>query len=344
MAARGAVRAELTMDTPSDARARVVRAFSRHTFSWVDLLPWGAVALVYVVADQYLPLGTQVMIMIIFALSLDLAVGYGGIDTLGHAALFGAGAYGAGLYALHVSTEPLSGLAVAGAAGALIGLLTGPLVLRTRGITQVMLTLAVSTVLLQIVDAWKSVTGGADGLAGFRIAPIFGLFRFDLAGRTAYWYSAAVMAAVFLLCKALVNSPFGLTIRGIRENPVRMRLLGVPVTRRLIMLYTISGLFAGLAGGLTAQVTKVVGLDTLAFVLSGNVLVMLILGGTGSLYGAILGATVFVVLSDRAAAISPFHWLFALGIALILAVRFAPSGLAGLLGTLAARLQRRAGS
>lgn len=312
-------------------RDTVTRAFARHSFSWVDLLPWAVLAAVWVLANDYVPLGTQVIIMIIFALSLDLAVGYGGIDTLGHAALFGTGAYAAGLYALHVSSEPLTGLLAAGVAGAVIALITGPLVLRTRGITQVMLTLAVSTVLLEIANAWKPVTGGADGLAGFRIAPVLGMFPFDLAGRTAYLYGAAVMAATFFLCKALVNSPFGLTIRGIRENPVRMRLLGVPVRARLLLLYTISGFFAGWAGGLSAQVTKLVGLDTLEFVLSGNALVMLILGGTGSLYGAIVGATVFVVLSDRAAAINPFHWLFALGLVLILAVRYAPAGLVGLL-------------
>ncbi len=315
------------MEQPRDI---VTRAFTRHRFSWVDALPWLAVAAVWVFAGDYVPLGTQVIIMIIFALSLDLAVGYGGIDTLGHAALFGTGAYAAGLFALHVSTEPITGLLVAGIAGAAIALVTGPLVLRTRGITQVMLTLAVSTVLLEIANAWKPVTGGADGLAGFRVAPVLGLFPFDLAGRTAYWYGAAVMAVTFFLCKALVNSPFGLTIRGIRENPVRMRMLGVPVRLRLLLLYTISGVFAGWAGGLSAQVTKLVGLDTLEFVLSGNALVMLILGGPGSLYGAIVGATVFVVLSDRAAAINPFHWLFALGIVLILAVRYAPAGLVGL--------------
>ncbi len=181
------------------------------------------------------------------------------------------------------------------------------------------------------------MTGGADGLFGFEIAPVFGVFSFDLAGQTAYWYGAGVMAVVFFLSKALVNSPFGLAVKGIRENPVRMRMLGVPVTRRLVALYAISGAFAAVAGGLSAQVTKLVGLDSLTFTLSGNVLVMLILGGTGSLYGAFLGAFVFVVLSDRAAAISPFHWLFAIGIVLILAVRYAPQGLVGLIETLAAR-------
>jgi branched-chain amino acid transport system permease protein len=312
-------------------------AFSRHRLSWIDTLPWVAVVILYFAAGTYLPLGTQVMIAIIFALALDLALGYGGVATLGHAAFFGIGAYAAGLWALDVSSEPMSGLIAAAVAGGLGGLLAGPLVLRTRGLTLVMLTLAVATLLHELANSFKSVTGGADGLFGYKIAPLLGAFSFDLAGRTAYWYGAAVMAVVFFLCKALVNSPFGLAVKGIRENPVRMRMLGVKVTTRLVVLYAISGAFAAVAGGLSAQVTKLVGLDSLTFTLSGNVLVMLILGGTGSLYGAFLGATLFVVLSDRAAAIDPFNWLFAIGIVLILAVRYAPKGLVGLIEQLAAR-------
>jgi branched-chain amino acid transport system permease protein len=319
--------------TELNVRHDIGRGFYRHSFSWVDLLPFVGVLATYLFAADYLPLATQVIIMIVFALSLDLVLGYAGIPTLGHAALFGTGAYAAGLLAKHVTGEPFTGLAVASSAGAVTALLTGPIVLRSHGITLVMLTLAVATMLLEFANSWQSLTGGADGLYGFQIAPILGRFEFDLWGYTAYWYSVAVMVVVFLLCKIVVNSPLGLAVRGIRENPVRMRFLGVPVTRYLVLLYVISGLFAGAAGGLTAQVTQLVGLDAFSFVLSGNVLIMLILGGTGSLYGAILGAAVFVVLADRAAAVSPFHWLFALGIILILAVRYAPDGLVSLLGS-----------
>ncbi len=330
---------------PDAAHDRIRDAFSRHKLSWVDALPFLAVVVLYIAANKYLPLGTQVMIYIIFALALDLALGYGGVATLGHAAFFGLGAYAAGLYALDVSGEPISGLVVAAAAGGLGGLIAGPLLLRTRGLTFVMLTLAVATLLHELANSFKSVTGGADGLFGFKIAPVLGLFPFDLAGRTAYWYGAGVMAVIYFLCKVLVNSPFGLIVKGIRENPVRMQMLGVPVTRRLVVLYAISGAFAAVAGGLSAQVTALVGLDSLTFTVSANGLVMLILGGTGSLYGAFLGAFVFVVLSDRAAAVSPFHWLFAVGIVLILAVRYAPQGLVGLVESLAARVGlRRSGA
>lgn len=328
-----------------DPAAAVRDGLTRHRLSWIDAAPFLFAVAVYFAANRYLPLGTQVMIQVAFVLSLDLALGYGGIDSLGHVAFFGMGAYAAGLYAMYVSTEPITGLLVAGCVGALTGLATGPLVLRTRGLTLVMLTLAVATMIEQLANAnaMKPVTGGADGLFGFKIAPVFGLFPFDLAGRTAYWYALGVVAVVFFVSKVVVNSPFGLAIRGIRDNPVRMRMLGVKVTSRLVTLYCISGALAAIAGGLSAQVTKLVGLDSLAFLLSGNALVMLILGGAGNLYGAMVGATLFVVLSDRAAAVDPFNWLFAIGLLLILAVRFAPQGIVGLVTDWAQRLSARHG-
>ncbi len=231
---------------------------------------------------------------------------------------------------MRASSNPIGGLAIAGLAGAIVAAITGPIVLRTRGITLVMMTLAVATMLLELANSMQWLTGGADGLYGFNTAPLFGIFPFELDGSTAYWYAAGIFLLVFAICKIVVNSPFGLTIRGIRENPIRMRLLGVSVLRRLVMMYVISGFLAGIAGGLSAQVTQLVALDSFSFVLSGNVLIMLVLGGAGSLNGAILGAALFVLVSDRAAAISPFHWLFALGVGLILTVRYAPSGLIGL--------------
>lgn len=326
-----------------DAASAVRQGITRHHWSWIDALPFLFAAATYFAASRYLPLGTQVMIQVAFALSLDLALGYGGIDSLGHVAFFGMGAYTAGLFAMYVSSDPLLGLACAALVGALTGLLTGPLVLRARGVTLVMLTLAVATMIEQLANAsaMKPITGGADGLFGFKIAPLLGLFPFDLAGRTAYWYALGVVAVVFFVCKVVVNSPFGLVVRGIRDNPVRMRMLGVKVTSRLVVLYCISGALAAIAGGLSAQVTKLVGLDSLAFLLSGNALVMLILGGAGRLYGAMIGATIFVVLSDRAAAIDPFNWLFAIGFLLILAVRFAPQGIVGLLMDWSQRLEMR---
>jgi len=317
-----------------------VRRAASYLPSRYDLALWGGALLAFFLFPKYLSLATTAAIMALFALSLDLALGYGGIATLGHAAFFGVGAYAAALCALHLSAEPLGGLAAAGGAAAVAGLLSGALILRTRGLTLMMLTLAIASMLQEFATVAKGLTGGDDGLSGYKIAPLLGLFRFDLASRTAYLYSLAVLLAAFLLCRVIVNSPFGLTVQGIHQNPVRMRLLGVPVTLRLLTLYTVSAALAGVAGGLTAQVTGMASVDNLAFSLSGNVLIMLVLGGVGRLYGAICGAVVFVIFSDRAAAIDPFNWLFALGGLMILVVRFAPEGLVGLGQTLSGRWRR----
>lgn len=306
-------------------------AFRRQRYGALDAVLALALIVTFVVGNLYLALATAVLIMIIFALSLDIAQGYGGFETLGHAIFFGSGAYAAALYAIHISPEPLSGLVVGAAAAAAVGLITGIVIVRATGLTQVMLTLACATLLLELANVAKSITKGDDGLTGYSVAPLLGMFQFDIYGKVAYIYAAIVLILVFAFAKYLVNSPLGLTAQGIRENPGRMLLLGVPVRTRQLMIYTISAAMAGVAGALSAQINSIVGLDTLGFTLSANVLVMLALGGTGRLYGAFLGAIVFMLLSDRAAAIDPTNWLAALGLLLILVVRFAPQGLAGLL-------------
>ena len=310
-------------------------------YGLADALLLAALAATFAFGQLYLALATTVLIMVIFALSLDLAQGYGGIETLGHAAFFGSGAYAAGLYALHVSPEPLSGLLVGAAAAATVGVLSGLAVLRTQGLTQIMLTLACATLLYELANTLKRFTMGDDSLSGYTVAPLLGRFEFDIFGRTAFVYAAVVLVAVLAALRFVVNAPLGLVAQGIRENPLRMRLLGVPVTRRLLLVYGLSAAVAGVAGALSAQVNRIVGLDTLGFVVSANVLVMLALGGAGRLYGAILGAAVFVLASDRAAAVDPTNWLAALGVLLIVVVRFAPEGLAGLLARASHRLARR---
>jgi branched-chain amino acid transport system permease protein len=320
--------------TPVSFAARTRR------FNSADVLLVVAWIATWTFGQLYLALATAVLIMVIFGLSLDLAQGYGGIETLGHSAFFGVGAYGAGLYATYGSTEPLTGLGVGALAAAAFALVSGIAVIRVRGLTQIMLTMACATLLMEAANAAKSITGGDDGLSGYSIAAIFGQFEFDILGRTAFLYSSAVLLAVFLLCKHLVRSPFGLTAQGIRENLTRMQLLGVNTSRRLLFLYCISGALAGLAGALSAQVNKIVGIDALAFTLSANVVILLALGGPGRLYGAFFGAILFVLMSDRAAAIDPTNWLAALGVLLILVMRFAPDGIAGL----AQRLSEKAWS
>lgn len=335
----------MSQTNPSQALAgatQVAPALRRKRLGMLDVVLLLAAVATYFFADLYLALATSVLIMIIFALSLDLVQGYCGIETLGHAAFFGSGAYAAGLFALHVSPDPLLGLVAGAVVAAVVGLVTGVVVLRVSGLTQIMLTLACATLLFEAGNIAKSITMGDDGLTGYTIAPVLGLFEFDIYGHTAYLYALAVLLVVYLFTQFLVNSPFGLAVQGIRENAMRMSLLGVRVGLRRLMLYTLAAAVAGVAGALSAQVNNIVALDTLSFTLSANVLVMLALGGTGRLYGAVLGAVVFMVLSDRIAAIDPTNWLAALGVLLIVVVRFAPDGLIGLVDRLTARVRRPA--
>lgn len=296
----------------------------------MDVLPWVVALAAFFTFDTYLSLGAQILVMVIFGLSLDLVLGFAGITTLGHAAFFGVGAYAAGYYNLHVSQEPLTGLLVAGGAAGVIGVLSGLLVLRTHGLALLMLTMVITVLLHEVANAWGSVTGGADGLSGISTDPLFGRFEFDLYGHTAYLYALGVLFLVFLVVRTIVNSPFGLSLRGIRENAKRMGLVGVSVHLRLVAVYTLSAVLAGLAGGLGAQLTRTVSLDRLTFQLSGDILIMLIIGGVGRMYGAFIGIPLYMLMLDRAAAINPFHWMFAVGLALIFLVRFAPGGLMSL--------------
>lgn len=301
-------------------------ALPSHRITPMDVLPWAVALVVFFVFDTYLSLGAQILLMVIFGLSLDLALGCAGINTLGHAAFFGVGAYAAAWYSLHVSPEPLSGLVLAALAAALVGAVSGWVLLRTHGLALLMLTMVVTVLLHEVANTWTSVTGGADGLAGMSAAPLFGVFAFDLYGKSAYLYALGVLFAVFVLIRILDNSPFGLSLRGIRENSRRMQLVGVSVHLRLVAAYTLSAAIAGVAGALSAQITKTVGMDLLSFQMSGNILIMLIVGGVGRLYGAFIGIPLYMLLLDRAAAVDPFHWMFFVGVALILLVRFAPGG------------------
>ncbi|WP_296947379.1 branched-chain amino acid ABC transporter permease [uncultured Massilia sp.] len=302
-------------------------ALPHYRLGAMDVLPWVVAIGAFFAFDTYLSLGAQILVMVIFGLSLDLALGFAGINTLGHAAFFGVGAYAAGYWNLHVAPEAFGGLLAAGVAAGVVGLLSGWLLLRTHGLALLMLTMVVTVLLHEVANAWGSVTGGADGLSGIAVDPLFGAFQFDLFGKTAYLYALGVLFLVFLVVRTVANSPFGLSIRGIRENTRRMHLVGASVHLRLVAAYTLSAFLAGIAGGLAAQITRNVSLDRLTFQLSGDILIMLIIGGVGRLYGAFIGIPLYMLMLDRAAEVNPFHWMFFVGLALILLVRFAPGGL-----------------
>ncbi len=303
----------------------------------LELLPWVLAVAVYFFAQGYLALGSYVLIIILFALSLDLIVGYGGIVTLGHAAYFGFGAYVAGIVAVRYSGDPLLGLLAAALATGIFGAATGAVVLRTQDLALLMLTLAISSIVFEIANKWTQITGGADGLR-VPISPLLGVFRFDMFGRTAYLYCLVVLLAGWWLMRTIVYSPFGCSLVGTREKAERMHAIGAPVYRRRLIAYIISATVAGVAGALLTQTTQFVGLSAASFELSGEILVMLILGGVGRMYGAFVGPVIYIVARDYFAKQSPEYWYLGIGILLVAIVMFARGGILGLIDKAKARL------
>lgn len=306
---------------------------------------WLLPAAVFFLFPNYLMLGSQIMITALFALSLDLILGYAGIVSLGHAAYFGIGAYTAGLLAKYGWGEPLSALVLAGVLAALAGWAASWLVTRSQNLGQLMVTLGIGLMCYEAANKAAFFTGGVDGLSGVEMWKVLGLFSFDLLGRTAYIYSFAVLFLLFLAARRLVHSPFGLSLRGIREGSARMPAIGAPVRKRQITIFVIAAAMAGVAGALLAQTTQFVGLDSLGFTRSAELLIMLVLGGTGTLYGALVGAALFMIAQDYFAAINPVYWQFWLGLLLVLIVLFARDGIMGgliaLHGKISAHMGRR---
>ena len=289
----------------------------RARWRWPEIVFWlVAFGALFVPSGKHLILN-EVAIFALFALSLDLILGYAGIVSLGHAAFFGLGAYAAGILCKTVTPDPLTGLAVAVVVSALMGLLTSLLVLRGTDLTRLMVTLGVSLVLHELANSLTKYTGGADGLQGMTVGPLLGRFEFDLYGRTAYAYSLTVLFVLFLLARVVVNSPFGLSLMAIRRNTLRASALGVPVNRRLMAVYTLAAAYAGAAGALLAQTTAYVSLEVLEFNRSADVLLALIIGGPGWLYGGIAGALVFKILQDVLSSTAPQFWMFWMGLFLV---------------------------
>ncbi|HET9579831.1 MAG TPA: branched-chain amino acid ABC transporter permease [Usitatibacter sp.] len=288
----------------------------------------------------YRVLGSQILIVALFALSLDLVLGFAGIVSLGHAAFFGIGAYTAGLLASHGWGEPLSALLAAALLAALAGFAVSWLVVRGQDLARLMVTLGVGLLLYEAANRAADITGGVDGLSGIAMGKLLGVFAFDLSGRTAYVYSLAVLFVAFIALRRLAASPFGLSLRAIRENPRRMPALGVDVRARLVAAFTAGAAIAGIAGALLAQTTQFVGLDTLGFGRSADVLIMLVLGGVGRLYGAVVGTAIFMIAQDVLSGIDPVYWQFWLGLALVAFVFFARGGVMGAIESLRERRRR----
>jgi branched-chain amino acid transport system permease protein len=307
----------------------------------LEIAFWLAALLPFLLFPTHLSLASQIAITALFALSLDLILGYAGVVSLGHAAFFGLGAYTAGLFSKFVWGEPLTGLLAAGLVAGVLGFATSFIVARFRHLTLIMITLGLGFLVHEVANAAHFLTGGADGLQGVRIWPIFNYFRFDLFGYTAYTYSLVVLFIAFLVARRLINSPFGLSLRGIRENPNRMPAIGANSRAHIRKIYTISAIMAGIAGGLLAQTTETVSLGSIDFQRSADVLVMLVLGGAGYLYGGLVGALIFMVARDQFSGINPQLWYFPIGVLLVAVVMFLPGGILGGLSRLATTLRSR---
>jgi branched-chain amino acid transport system permease protein len=302
----------------------------------IEIVCWLATLLPYWLFPDYLSLASQIAITALFALSLDLILGYAGIVSLGHAAFFGLGAYTAGLAAKHGWGEPISGLLLGGIVAGIVGYAASWIISRFRHLALIMITLGMGLLLEAAANSAGWLTGGADGLQGVKMWPIFNAFSFDLFGKVAYTYSLIVLFILFLVARQIINSPFGLSLRGIRENSVRMPALGAPSRAHIRKIYTISAVIAGIAGALLAQTTETVSLESLGFQRSADVVVILILGGAGRLYGGLIGAIIFMVARDQFSGNTPQFWYFWIGMLLIAVVMFLPNGILGGLARLTA--------
>ena len=323
-----------TVSAPVESRDWLRR---RSRWSPFEILFWLAALLPFILFQTYLPLASQIAIAALFAISVDLILGYAGIVTLGHAMFFGLGAYFAGIISVRGWGEPISGLLMAGAFAGVIGYVVSFLITRVQHLALIMVTLGLGFLTYELANALHWLTGGTDGLRGISTWPVLGQFRFDMWGYTAYGYALGVLFLCFLLSRRLVNSSFGLALRGIRENVKRMPAIGADHKAHLRLVYAISAAIAGLAGGLMAQTTNTVALDSLSFERSADVVVMLILGGTGRLYGAIVGTIIFLVARDQLAGINPQYWYFGIGLLLMGVVLFMPKGILGFLAQIVDR-------
>lgn len=293
---------------------------AKAAWRWPEFLFWiSAFALILLLPNRHLLLN-EIAILGLFALSLDLILGYAGIVSLGHAAFFGVGAYAAGLLAKHGIAEPVTGLLISGAAAGLAGFLASFMILRGSDLTRLMVTLGVALIFHEIANRLDWITGGADGLLGVAVGPILGRFEFDFTGTTAYVYSLTVTFLLFLAARQIVHSPFGLSLKALKDNRLRAATIGIAPNRRIIAIYTLAAVYAGMAGALLTQTTQFVSLEVLDFARSADALLVLVIGGSGYLYGGLIGAIAFKLMKDTLSAMTPAYWIFWMGFILVILV------------------------
>jgi len=287
---------------------------------------------------------TETAILALFALSLDLILGYAGIISLGQAAFFGLAGYFSGIVAKYgIINEPVIALVLSGLVAAALGFVTSFLVLRGSDLTRLMVTLGVALMLGELANRYSSITGGADGLQGVTMAPILGLFRFDMFGHNGYIYCLVVLFVCFVIVRRMVYSPFGLSLRSLKGNMLRASAIGIPVNRRLVAVYTVSAGIAGIAGALLTQTTAFCSLDVLSLERSADLLLVLIIGGTGYLYGGLIGAVIYKFLQDWLASVTPQYWQFWVGLVLVMIVLVGRERVDGWITALRASIVRLGG-
>ncbi|MDR6663011.1 MULTISPECIES: branched-chain amino acid ABC transporter permease [Tardiphaga] len=313
--------------------------FGQEAAGALSIIVLGAIG--YFLYPDDLAFLTRLIGIAFLVLSLDLVTGYCGVATLGHAAQFGVGAYAAGIACVRGITDPIALLAIGVFAGTVMGLISGALITRFRGLPQLVLSIAVGQLVAALANKLSWLTGGSDGLSGITPGKVFGIFNFDMYSRTAFLFSLGVLVIVFVLLQRFVRSPFGLMCRGIKDDDLRAKMIGVSIYPRLVVMYGVAGAVAGIGGALTAISTGVVGLDSVSFERSAEVLVMLVLGGAGHLWGALAGTIIFMIFEHIVAAANPFHWMTLVGLLLILIVVFAPRGLIEPVLSLASRFKRK---
>jgi branched-chain amino acid transport system permease protein len=330
------------MSTLAAASAAPYQYLSAQT-RWrpIETVFWLATLLPLFLFPTYLNLASQIAITALFVLSLDLILGYAGIVSLGHAAFFGLGAYTCGIISKYGLGEPFIGLVAGSTVAAAVGYASSFIIARFHHLTLIMITLGLGLLLHEAANSAHALTGGSDGLQGMQIQPLLGMFEFDLWGYTSYTYSLAVLFIFFLVARRIIHSPFGLALRGIRENFGRMPAIGAPSRAHIRKIYMLSAALAGVAGAVIAQTTGTVALDSLNFERSADALIMLILGGAGRLYGGIVGAIIFMVARDQFSGINPQYWYFWIGLLLIAVVIFLPNGVLGGLSHLFSRWRGR---
>jgi branched-chain amino acid transport system permease protein len=302
----------------SAARDSLLRA---RRIRWWEPVLWLALFASPVLLPAQAPIINETAIWALFALSLDLVLGYAGIVSLGHAAFFGMGAYTIGLAAKYgLTSDPHLGLLLAMGVTGLLGFAAAFTILRGTDLTRLMVTLGLALILLELANKFSEITGGTDGIQGLTIAPVLGMFEFGIDGRVASYYSLSLLLIFFVICRVIVQSPFGATLMAIRDNRLRAMAVGIPVHARLVAIYTLGAAIAGAAGAAFTQTSGYVSMETLSFDRSADVMLMVVIGGIGWLYGGILGAVVFKVIQDVLSQITPQYWMFWIGLFLVVLV------------------------